>query len=146
MPEEQSAGSGPHLAAALLCEKVLQEKDSVMSFIRIVDRFPVPEPEPGKPPSPVQATLVVVFKAGDTSGKHYIKIRPQKPSGGLLFDQEFPVLFEGQDRGVAIVAPMTLVLDEEGLYWFDVTFEEKLVTRIPLRVLYQRVGQSSPGK
>ncbi len=63
-----------------------------------------------------------------------------------MFDQEFPVLFEGQDRGVAIVAPMTLVLDEEGLYWFDVTFEEKLVTRIPLRVLYQRVGQSSPGK
>ena len=30
--------SGPHLAMAFLCEKVLEEKDSALSFIRVVDR------------------------------------------------------------------------------------------------------------
>ena len=72
MSEEQSTGSGPHLAAALLCEKVLQEKDGVLSFIRVVDRFGVQEPQPGKAPEPIQATLVVTFKAGDTFGKHHM--------------------------------------------------------------------------
>ena len=29
---------GPYLSAALLCEKVLEEKDGVKSAIRIIDR------------------------------------------------------------------------------------------------------------
>jgi hypothetical protein len=29
---------GPYLNAALLCEKVLQERDGVLSIIRIIDR------------------------------------------------------------------------------------------------------------
>ena len=33
---------------------------------------------------------------------------------------------------------MALALEEEGLYWFDVIFEEAVVTRMPLGVLYQR--------
>ena len=56
-----STSDGPYLAAAFLCEKVLQEKDEAVSIIRIIDR---------------------------------------------------------------------------------VTLEEQLLTRIPLRVLYQRIGQS----
>ena len=141
MPEKLFSGSGPHLQLAALCEKVLQEKDGVISLIRVVDRFTVPGTQRDMPPSTIQTTLVVSFKAGDAVGKHYIKIRPQKPSGEFLPEQEFPALFEGADRGVAIVAQMALVLDEEGLYWLDVIFEESVVTRIPLRVLYQRIGQ-----
>jgi hypothetical protein len=33
--------SGPYLAAAILCEKVLQEKDETISIIRMVDRISV---------------------------------------------------------------------------------------------------------
>jgi hypothetical protein len=30
---------GPYIGAAFLCEKILQEKDGVLSAIRIVDRI-----------------------------------------------------------------------------------------------------------
>ena len=35
------ATEGPNVVAAVFCEKVLQEKDGVLSAIRIVDRFTV---------------------------------------------------------------------------------------------------------
>ena len=56
---------------------------------------------------------------------------------------EHPVLFEGSERGTGLVAPTTLRVDQEGLYWFDVMFEDTMVTRIPLRILYQMVA---PGR
>ena len=127
---------------AVLCEKVLQEKDGVLSLVRIVDRFITHGETPEMPPKVIDATLVVVFKSGSASGKHIIKIRLEKPSGLVMPAREYPVLFEGEDRGVGIVSQMSLVLDEEGLYWIDVLFEESVVTRIPLRVLYQRVAPS----
>ncbi len=34
-----SENSGPYLIAALLCEKVLQEKDGIISVIRMIDRI-----------------------------------------------------------------------------------------------------------
>jgi hypothetical protein len=34
-----SETEGPYLAAAVFCEKVLQEKDSVYTLVRIVDRL-----------------------------------------------------------------------------------------------------------
>lgn len=55
-----------------------------------------------------------------------------------------PVLFEGEERGVNIFLNLNFQpKEEEGLYWFDVLLEGTVVTRIPLRVLYQRLSQSS---
>ena len=141
MHEEQN--SGPHLAMALLCDRVLQERDGVLSLIRVVDRFTIPGTTKEMPPSPLQTTLVIAFKSGATTGKHTVKLRPVKPSGESMPEQEFPALFEGRDRGIGIVAQIAFMLDEEGLYWIDVFFEEAVVTRIPMMVLYQRVAQAS---
>ena len=135
--------SGPHLSMALLCERVLQERDGVISLIRVVDRFMVPGVSREMQPSPLQTTLVIGFKSGAATGKHVIRIRPVTPSGMALPEQEFPVLFEGRDRGPGIVAQIGFMLNEEGLYWIDVLFEDSVVTRIPMMVLYQRVAQAS---
>jgi len=35
--------------------------------------------------------------------------------------------------------------DQEGLYWFDVIFQNERITRIPLRVIYQPHPQGGPG-
>ena len=45
----------------------------------------------------------------------------------------FPVLFESEERGGGVVAPMTLLLDEEVPYSFDVIVEESLVRRLMFR-------------
>src|SRR5664280_468503 len=96
----EDQNSGPHLAMAVLCEKVLQEHDGVISVIRVVDRFTVHGTAKEMPPSPLQTNIVVLFKSGATTGKHMIRIRPLKPSGGEMPETEFPALFEGRDRGV----------------------------------------------
>ena len=138
--------SGPYLVAALLCERVLQEKDETISVIRMVDRIVVTVNALGSPetipPTPVNLSALISLKSGSARGRGTVKWRVETPSGLKLPDQLLPVLFEGDDRGVNLIVALNLLIDQEGVYWFNVILEEKLLTRIPLRILYQRIGQS----
>ena len=75
--------------------------------------------------------------------KALLKIQPTAPSGKELPPLEFSVLFEGDERGLNLVFPVQMLLEEEGLYWFDVTVDDQPLTRIPLRLLYQRVATAA---
>jgi len=135
----------PYLAMAVFCEKVLQEKDGVLSAIRIIDRINVSGTDKEMRQTAISPTLVLVFKSGFFRGKLGIKVAPKTPSGKSLPELEFPALFEGEDRGVGIIANMGVIAEEEGLYWFDVLLQDDLITRIPLRILYHRIVMGSPG-
>jgi hypothetical protein len=135
--------SGPYLIAALLCEKVLQEKNEVISIIRMVDRITLTVPaSEALPLLPLNLTLFLAFKSGSARGSNTIKLSIEPPSGIRLPEQLLPVFFEGEDRGSNLILTLNIVIDQEGVYWFNILLEEKLLTRIPLRVIYQRVGQS----
>ena len=132
---------GPFLLAAFICEKVLIEADGVMSAIRIIDRTNV-VPPPGlapseMPPVDLNHTLFVNFKAGQARGRSSVKLVLRSPLGLKLTEATTPVLWEGEDRGVNLVIPLRLRVEQEGLYWFEVHLEDKLVTKIPFRVMYQ---------
>ena len=141
-----TTGNGPYLAAALLCEKVLQEKDEVVSIVRIVDRVTLIAPASTSPetlpPISLNLSAFISLKSGSVRGRYTIKWRTETPSGIRLPDQLLPALFDGEDRGVNLILTLNIVIDQEGVYWFDVLLEDQLLTRIPLRVLYQRIGQS----
>lgn len=141
----EQARSGPYLVAALLCEKVLQEKDGIISVIRMVDRLAITVNAPGSPetmpPTPISLNALIALKSGSARGRGTIKWRTEIPSGIKMPDQLFPVFFEGDDRGVNLIIALNMVLEQEGLYWFDVILDEQHLTRIPLRILYQRLGQ-----
>jgi hypothetical protein len=145
--------SGPHLSAAFLCEKVLVERDNVQSFIRVVERFTVPKvtvppgiqfPPGAISPAVIQFNIVIVLKAGDLHiGKYALKIVLIKPDGSESSSNDIDAFFSGSDEnGVALISPIAIPTPEEGLHWFDVYFEGRLITRIPLRVLYQQVQMS----
>jgi hypothetical protein len=139
--------TGPYLTVAAICEKVLQEKDETISMIRMIDRLAVTvnalgSPE-SMPPTAANVTILISLKSGKARGRSTIKLRPEAPSGLKFPDQLLPVLFEGEDRGVNLILNLNLVVEQEGVYWFEVLLEEQLLTRIPLRVLYQRIGQSA---
>ena len=143
---------GPHLAAALLCEKVLREVDGVISAIRIVDRINHSavgaNPPEEMQPFDYELTLFVSFKAGSARGPMPLEIRMQKPSGETASPHRSIMNFEGDDeRGVNLVAIMKLRLDMPGLHWFDVYLSGHRVTRIPLRVVYlpQITQAATPG-
>lgn len=140
---------GPYLNAALLCEKVLQERDGVLSIIRVVDRFTIMAISAGVsapeslPPGIVNFHVVVVLKSGLFKGTAPIKLIFHSPSGQTIGETTTDVFFEGDDRGINLVSPQQMQVTEDGLYWIDVLCAGELFTRIPLRVIYQRVNQGS---
>lgn len=138
---------GPYIGCAVLCEKVLQERDNVVSLIRIVDRTIIsgrgPDAPEELPSFPLTQTVFVALKSGLARGKYIIAIQAHSPSGRPVGEPiQVPALFEGDERGVNVIASVTLQVEEEGLYWFDVSVEGQSLTRIPLRVLYQRTGMT----
>lgn len=144
---------GPYLSAALLCEKLLIEKDGVTSAIRIIDRVThtavgVSPPEEMEPFNYV-LTLVVTLKAGWAQGSYPMRIALVSPQGSSRDILKQTVFFEGgEDRGNSVVGQMAVRFDVEGIYWFEVLLgeqkSERLLTRIPLRVIYLRTFTPPP--
>jgi Family of unknown function (DUF6941) len=148
--------TGPHLQSAVLCEKVIESNEGVLSLINIVDQITQSATGP-EPPQQMPAfmlkdlKLVVMLKADQARGRYALKIRPQDPSGRNLPIFEVPVQLGGGNSGMNIVTDIQLPIELEGLYWFDVLFaaggeEDRLLTRLPLTVMYQpqRTGPASP--
>jgi hypothetical protein len=139
--------TGPHIQIAALCENVLQEPNGVLSLIRIVDRITVTAP-PGAPqsmpPTPIHLKAVIALKSDMARGRLMVGFRPQKPSGIYLDEVVSPVLFEGADRGNNLILDLRLQVEEEGLYWFEVLIEKRVVTRIPLRIVYAPFAVQAP--
>jgi len=131
----------PLLQIATFCQTALLETSGVLSIIRCIDRYTVQSATPEMPSTTVDLTLVVVFKSGFMRGKAMIGIRGFTPTQKALAPVEMPVLLEGDDRGPGLVIPMALTFDEEGLYWFDILADGELVTRVPLRLMYQQIAQ-----
>ncbi len=145
MPEQKDLYRA-YLVLALFCEKVLREADGVLSIIRVIDRFTVRGASHDMQPTVLNFTIVVSFKSGFLRGKQVIALRPTSPAGDDLPAMQFPVLFEGDnDRGNILMAQVNFIVDQEGLYWFDLHLNEELVTRMPLRVEYQQTALPAAG-
>ncbi|MFY9903636.1 MAG: hypothetical protein WBX02_03310 [Terriglobales bacterium] len=128
----------PYVTAALLCEKLIQEKNDVVTLVRVVDRLQYRiEVGPNMPKDLkplVNIEGFVSLKSGPVTGDHIIKIFVEKPSGERKEVFVQPVKFLGGDHGQNIILNIGLGIEVDGLYWFDVVFDEDLVTRMPLMV------------
>ena len=140
--------TGPYLKIACLCERALQEKDGILSLIRIIDRVTHTRAGPDAPaemPSfPYGMTAVIMLVSGQARGRHELKIEPEEPSGLKKPPLTATVQLEGDDKGQNIVMNMRMAFDQEGLWWFNVFFDDQLLTRMPFRVMYQRMLQPAP--
>jgi hypothetical protein len=145
MAEQQATNgdtknSGPYLAFAVICERVLRETDQVPSLIRIFDHLLINGPSPQLSPNSVPLTIAVGFRAGRKQGKSTVSIRPLSPSGQDLPGIEQPILFQGdQESGANLVGQILFPIQEEGLYWFGIFLDGTELTRVPLRIVYQQV-------
>lgn len=77
--------SGPWVQMALFCERVIEEKDSVLSIIRVVDRVIHAPTGPSlpdmMPPFAYQLSLAITLKAGGATGRSTIAIESEGPDG-----------------------------------------------------------------
>lgn len=131
----------PYVTAALICEKVLQEKDGVLSAIRLVDRLEIKmqttDPKltiHDVPPAGVQLAGLVCIKSGPFKGKGVLSIEGETPSGKVKPLGEYPVNLEGDDNGQNVVLNIVFATKEDGLHWFTVRFNSTLLSKIPLRI------------
>ena len=141
MANQNQFERGPFLSAALLCEKVLEEKDGVKSAIRIVDRVTHsalgPNPPDQMEPFDYGLTLLIKLKSGSARGIHTLQVRLVKPSGESPTPLRQSVFFEGEeDRGIDVIGQMTIRFDQVGIHWFHIYLNDIRLTQIPLRIIY----------
>ena len=137
--------TGPDLKAAVFCSDVIEGKDGVLSFIRVIDRLTVTAG--GQPPTEMpivreRMKLVLMFVSGRARGSHSVEIRIERPDSEVVGLWEGTVFLEGEDRGANIVIDQEAKFESEGLYWFDLFFDGTLMTRMPFRVIYLRAGSA----
>ena len=144
----------PYLAAALMCERVLEEKDQVLSIIRVVDNFyvrraPKNLPKEAQPMASFVAVLAFKKSFAETSPiKHTVKLVLYGPSGevvktGQAEEAVISFVFEAEKTATNIVVNTLLSADDTvfGTYWYQVTVDGEESTRIPFRLLERPTAQ-----
>lgn len=139
----------PLLAAAVFCENFLEDKDGVVSLIRVFETLTVPKPpeqppatEAKSPPVPnvipaVPIIAVLAFRSGDAKGEYKLRTDVVMPSGKKLKAKtELPLTFLGGENGINVRSNITAPVKEEGVYWYEVRLEGRLITRMPLRIVH----------
>lgn len=146
---------GPYLNAALLCQKVLEEKDGVLSAIRIVDRVThnyttsTEDPFSARPTAKVEFAFLLILKSGQNPGLTNIKIVPKKPDNSELLPLGSTMHLDPPDnRGGNLVINASVTFDQQGVWWFEVFINDVRRTRIPLEVIFlpQPTQQQPPHK
>ncbi len=139
---------GPYVQMAGFCDQVIEDKAGVLSLIRIIDTIVHTEARPDAPAemSPVThpVRMVIMLKSGRARGRHELKIVPEMPSGEAKAPLIQSIQMEGEDRGVNRIINMLFTFTMEGLYWFNVYLDDSLLTRIPLRLKYNRIVTQVP--
>jgi hypothetical protein len=151
-PTKAERHSGPYLTAAFFCEKVIEEKDGVPSYLRVVDILTVPEPPPefigekdGVPILPATLiNVVIMLKSGEAKGKRTVRIIAIAPSGERTKGLQAEVTLAGGETGAILRGPVPIPITQEGLFWFEVRVDGKFFTRVPLRIVYSKPTPESP--
>jgi uncharacterized protein DUF6941 len=147
--------NGPYVNYAAVCERVLHEADGVLSLIRIIDQVTVTitttapagvdvPPALLPPAPPITVTFALGLKSEERMEAVPVKVRIDTPSGFRWPEYETTVDLTGEERGAAVVLPMQIPAQDDGIYWFVVEISGEVATRIPLRVNKLVVTQTIP--
>lgn len=136
---------GPFVAVATFCEMVIEDKQGILSIIRMMDQLDVTAEGVGVPSdlpeSRIALTCVITLKSGAARGRHEVAIVPHLPSGQQDdVAVRVPVTFEGEHRGYNLIVRFEYVFHHEGTHWFEVMLDgTQHLTSIPLRIVYSPI-------
>jgi hypothetical protein len=121
--------SGPWIQTAVVCEQVAGDAAGKLTASDIVDGVAI---EGG---SQVELDLLIALVRGDWQGAIQLHVVAYDPEGNPISAMDV----EGDPPAIPyavsrIVVPIQLVPGQPGVYWFDLSIEERTITRIPLRV------------
>lgn len=141
---EENAMTGPvepHLKLGVVCERVLEEKDNVLSLIRVVDKFVITftgKELPDQLPEGT-TTLTIVMSWVGGLGRHEATFDITSPGGGTQRSpRSWSFNLDSLNRGHNIVVTLPVKITKPGLYWVEFILNGKVKGRIPFQVLYER--------
>ena len=130
----------PRLRIGTLCERVLEEKDGVLSLIRIIDRLVITakgtEVPKELPPGQTRITAVMSWVSG--LGNYEAKVRVSLPDGSSIESSTLPFFLDSLDKVQNHIVSMMIPINRNGVYWFEFLLGEEIKGRVPLRVIYER--------
>lgn len=130
---------GPFVALAVFCQRVDMQPDGSADIIGIVDGVALTPQQPGDAPTLVlNLRAVIGLRGGDVRGMRTIGIRGIYPSGMEGLSAQRPVQFTDARPAVTMNIPLELELPEVGVYRFDVSCDDDLLTVMTLTV--ERAG------
>src|ERR1044071_6216068 len=97
----------PLVQVACICEKLVKEKDNLLSVVRIADSFTVRELLPAnstQSESGVDVTVLVALKSGDLVGDYEVRLQLRYPSGHTKDLPPFPMPLKGGHNGSILTA------------------------------------------
>jgi len=131
----------PYLKLGAICERVLQEKDGVLSLIRIVDKFTITitgkEP-PDQLPHGVKLLTIIMGWVGGL-GNHEAAFNIVSPGGETQRSpQSWSFTLDAINLGHNIIVMLPVRIAKEGVYWIEFILNDQVKSRIPFQVLYER--------
>ena len=131
----------PYLKVGAICERVLEEKDGVLSLIRIVDRFTITitgkEP-PDQLPQGIKLLTIIMGWVGGL-GSHEAALNIISPGGETQQSpQSWSFTLDAINRGHNIIVTLPVRIAKEGVYWVEFILNDQVKSRIPFQVLYER--------
>ena len=148
----------PYVASAFLCENVLREAGGVLSAIRIVDQFNVPEVPPDSLEAKIEVSilayaLITLKPRGKKAEKHTMRVLVRRPSGvekafplGSEGEEEIELALGGGSSGANVVIRFTLdPRGEMGLYHLVLLIDGEILTKIPFTLRVQESAKQELG-
>lgn len=132
----------PHLLVAAICQQANQDQYGSLSLMNMVEQLIAGSDDPNAPEEMpgfrFDAHLVIIFASGEATGERTVTVIAEAPDGERLPPVDQLIFLRGDDARSTILSSLSLDITQVGVYWFDVLLDGRLVTRIPVRVGYER--------
>jgi hypothetical protein len=150
--KRQKKTGGPFLAAAVFCESVLLDTSGKISAVGISDGinlFISSEAPPDMPsktqPATMMQNILIIFRSGDSPGKHRLRLVIEQPDGRRTKAQEQEIELSAPSQGGCNVrTQLQMNIYSSGVFLVDVILDGKRFTRMPFNVAYQRLPKTIP--
>jgi hypothetical protein len=129
--------TGPYVAMAVFCQRVDRQADGTVDVIGVIDGLHLNAPEGGvdpKTPPRVRLMAIISIRAGEARGRRTIALAAHFPDGELGATMSRAIELSDRSPGATLNVPLELDARDAGVYWFDVTCDGTLLTRMPLVV------------
>ena len=126
---------GPYVALAVFCTRIDRQTDGSTDVVGVVETLNLDSPfSPPMTNNSLMMTAVVSVRGDTMRGAFPLAIRGHYPDGtpGTTLSQL--VEFSDAQPTATIALPIQIAIGELGEYWFDVTLDQRLLTRVRLDV------------